>query len=318
MSLQYYYWIKIFIVIFSTAAAIFYINTFWDIESKTLFFKSTKILGVKEPYVADHGRLKYILLWSPGNLSPFFHLGQGQKRFYKYNCPHKNCFVTDNKTYLPDIEDFDAIVFNGNYVINLNQAQLPQKRRTSQKYVFAGTEPAHIKHACKPVLDGFFNWTWTYRLDSDLRWGYIAVYDAEGVRVAPKPDMKWPTTMQPIDESTKAILDGKSKAAAWFVSRCHSLSHKEDFVKNITVELKKFGLSVDKYGACGSLKCPKSERCFDLVKKDYYFYFSFENSLSVDYVTEKLLTALNNFAVPVVLGRADYSRYCSYKPISFV
>ncbi|XP_053611994.1 3-galactosyl-N-acetylglucosaminide 4-alpha-L-fucosyltransferase FUT3-like [Plodia interpunctella] len=112
------------------------------------------------------------------------------------------------------------------------------------------------------------------------------------------------------NKKIKAILNGKSKAAAWFVSRCISSGRRENFVKKLKPELYKLNLTLDVYGRCGNLKCPRTKegRCYDMVKKDYYFHLSFENSLSTDYVTEKLLTALNNFAIPVVYGGADYSR----------
>lgn len=47
------------------------------------------------------------------------------------------------------------------------------------------------------------------------------------------------------------------------------------------------------------------EECIDIVEENYYFYLAFENS---DYVTEKLMTALDHYTVPVVLGGANYSR----------
>ncbi|XP_063375065.1 alpha-(1,3)-fucosyltransferase C-like [Cydia amplana] len=51
------------------------------------------------------------------------------------------------------------------------------------------------------------------------------------------------------------------------------------------------------------------EECLKLIQEQYYFYLSFENSFSEDYVTEKLLTALENYAVPVVYGGANYTRF---------
>jgi len=46
-----------------------------------------------------------------------------------------------------------------------------------------------------------------------------------------------------------------------------------------------------------------------MVEKKYKFYFSLENSLCKDYVTEKLFEALKYNVVPVVFGGANYSSF---------
>jgi len=74
-------------------------------------------------------------------------------------------------------------------------------------------------------------------------------------------------------------------------------------------ELRRF-IEVDVYGGCGRLRCPPSagERCLDVLERRYFFYLAFENSLCVDYVTEKFWRTLRRDVVAVVLGAADYSR----------
>ena len=46
---------------------------------------------------------------------------------------------------------------------------------------------------------------------------------------------------------------------------------------------------MDIYGACGSLKCPRSSAgaCFDMLNTKYKFYLAFENSNCKHYITEK-------------------------------
>jgi len=74
-------------------------------------------------------------------------------------------------------------------------------------------------------------------------------------------------------------------------------------------ELRRF-IDLDVYGGCGRLKCPLSatELCLDMLERRYFFYLAFENSLCVDYVTEKYWGTLRRDVVGVVLGTADYSQ----------
>ncbi|KAK8784724.1 hypothetical protein V5799_008908, partial [Amblyomma americanum] len=67
---------------------------------------------------------------------------------------------------------------------------------------------------------------------------------------------------------------------------------------------------VDIYGTCGPLECPRhtSEKCYQMVERDYYFYLAFENANCKDYITEKFFNALRHNVVPVVMGasREEY------------
>ncbi|XP_053611797.1 alpha-(1,3)-fucosyltransferase C-like [Plodia interpunctella] len=252
----------------------------------------------------------YILRWKIGGNNPLRVLGTGSSKFIELKCPYQNCHVTDDRKYFPNVSDFDALVFCGRQAIKFPRSDLPQERSPSQKYIFAMTEPAPMFMSCNPLLEDLFNWTWTYKLSSDIRFSYILIYDLNGREVGPKINMNWPMEMKPIqDETTKSILDGKSKAAAWVVSRCTTNSRREMFVKKLRPELSKLNLSLDVYGRCGDMGRVDDGRCKELLKRDYYFYLSFENSLAWDYVSEKLLTALLNYAVPVVYGGADYTRF---------
>lgn len=256
--------------------------------------------------------LKYILQWTSPFTVPFVYMDRGRRCFVERNCSFTNCIVTANRSYLDDYIKFDAIVFAGPEVTGYHPDFLPNRRSPHQKFVFATIESADNYPVCTNNFDGFFNWTWTYRLESEAKWGYIAIRDSENKLIGPKVDMNWMKLedMDPVSDDLKDKIKNKTKAAAWFVSNCYSRSGREVFVVELQRVLALSNLNVDVYGDCGTLSCSRDNEdvCNAIIEKDYYFYLSFENSFAEDYVTEKLLNALQNYAVPIVYGGANYSR----------
>ena len=103
----------------------------------------------------------------------------------------------------------------------------------------------------------------------------------------------------------KNFARDKTKLVAWVASHCPTTSAREEYVK----ELQRF-VSVDTYGRCGHLTCNMSSRidCLEMINRTYKFYLAFENSLCVDYITEKLYSMLDRGGiVPIILGGAEYS-----------
>src|SRR6218665_2407534 len=88
------------------------------------------------------------------------------------------------------------------------------------------------------------------------------------------------------NSSTVNYAKGRTKKVAMFVSSCGDRNGRRRYAW----ELGKY-IDVDIYGDCPhSLSCPRSEkdRCLAMLKIDYKFYLSFENSNCVGYITEKL------------------------------
>ena len=160
---------------------------------------------------------------------------------------------------------------------------------------------------------GVFNWTMTYRIDSDVRSPYGWITPISEPTKGP-----WETDLTMKDgnfsvSGLKSLILGKKKLVAWIVTNCDTHSQREDYV----AELRKH-VNVDVFGKCGKNKCTEKgpENCFRQIHKSYKFYLSFENSWCKDYVTEKFWNALNSSMVPVVLGGADYSSLAP--PNSFI
>lgn len=125
-------------------------------------------------------------------------------------------------------------------------------------------------------------------------------------------------------EILRKLVHRKRKQVAWFVSNCHTPSEREIYAAELEKHIK-----VDVFGSCGKLECRDRLQCCNLnlliivhflfcckmlsnldgmLEQDYKFYLSFENSICVDYVTEKFYNALLFNTVPIVYGGADYSR----------
>lgn len=263
--------------------------------------------------------LIYILEWTFSNDTwVYLDLEMGQEAFIKRNCDFINCFLTTNRSFFRDILDFDVLLFNA---VHIGQGfkEVPSNRSEAQQYVFVGFEPASY-YTLSSNHNFFFNITWTYKLTSDVVQSYIAVKNKQGHLIGPRKNMHWVhpvEDMEPIGEDIKSKLKQKTIAAAWIVSHCDTMSYRHKFVEKLQKELVKYSHRVDIYGKCGNLDCEqmKGEKnglitsCSNKIESDYYFYLAFENSFGEDYVTEKLIHALKHFAVPVVYGGANYSRF---------
>lgn len=277
-------------------------------KKKTWFMIFYLILSVSGN--KKNASMIYMLMWTYPDVEPFTLLEMGQQYFVNKKCRFQNCFFTNDRTYFKNVLDFEVILYDST---NIRETTKPPVRSESQKYVFLSYEPPSIC-PIPPHFEGFFNLTWTYRLDSDVTLKYIVVRNKKGEIVAPKKNMVWmdETKMKPTSKYIKRKLQNKKKPAAWFVSNCFVASQRQGYVENLKNEMNtKYNLTIDVLGRCSYMQCPKDsvDECYALLESEYYFYLAFENSLCEDYVTEKVLTALEHFAVPVVYGGANYTRY---------
>lgn len=152
-----------------------------------------------------------------------------------------------------------------------------------------------------PNYDGYFNWTMTYKLDSDVRLLYG--------RIEPKAEAKAEAVTKVIPSP---LVRRKTRLVAWMVSHCATNGGREAYV----AELSKY-IPVDIYGGCGNgtFNCERNDthwlsepHCYDHIEQTYKFYLSFENSICKDYVTEKFFLPMQHWVVPIVYGGADYQR----------
>ncbi|KAK0086738.1 hypothetical protein PV325_002654 [Microctonus aethiopoides] len=208
----------------------------------------------------------------------------GNDLFLWLGCPVNTCVITRDNP-----ETADLILFK-DYVSHVG------RRPANQIWLLYFLEcPYHTQ----TVKNALVNWTATYRTESDIvapyeRWQY---YDPRITQIS----------------QTFNYAANKTKKVAWFVSNCHPRNNRMQYVK----ELSKY-IEVDIYGACGSLRCPRSQAqtCFEMLDADYKFYLAFENSNCRDYITEKFfVNGLGHNVLPIVMGAhpTDYAKSAPYR-----
>lgn len=253
---------------------------------------------------------KLILSWVPFFGHPAFYFGKGQPSDFKQaGCTYSDCEMVFDPHRVP-LEQFDALLFHGFEYYEVLFGT-PRVRTPRQLYVYLCFESA-LRSPIPDRRSDFYNMTITYRLDSDAPWPYFHMLDlVTGRAVSPSLNPDWAKLEPPkkgsvVAEDIQKLVKSKQRMAAWFVSNCHSVSGREEYVQR----LQELGVEVDIYGACGTLSCPldKQDECTHKIGS-YWFYLAFENSLCEDYVTEKTVTALVGGAVPVILSGANLTRF---------
>lgn len=219
---------------------------------------SVSYYKILEDHIRDRrveDRSKYILLYTN-----FFDVKNwklsaetvGPDYFRSLQCPVTDCVLTNNRELLSTITDYDALVFHiaEPWAYSLFE-KVPKLRSPHQIYVAANMEsPAHTKHLLGGDRD-FFNWTMTYRLDSDVVWNYNNFVDAETeVVVGPSERPQWRNDHEEYyNETVLELVLEKTKMGVQFVSHCGTISKRDDLVR----EIQKL-TDVDIYGKCGNME----------------------------------------------------------------
>ncbi len=240
--------------------------------------------------------------------------------FVNAQCPVTTCLFTKDESLL---NQSDVVVL---YLQTMKN--FPVNRNQNQRFVFAQLE-SPISHNLSHILNddrvryGYFNWTMTYRWDSDIvhrgEYGYIVNKSSNnGVGIRARFLNDWSNSSFSKQAESDEMMDPsffnnvikkKKKIAAWFVSHCSTPVQREEYVQ----KLIKY-LPIDIFGECNNKECPYN--CNEMLSAEYKFYLAFENSWCQDYVTEKLYRPLLHNAVPIVMGGAKYSRFAP--PYSYI
>jgi alpha-1,3-fucosyltransferase len=251
---------------------------------------------------------KSILIWNSPNLIETAVFGFGHDPFVKHECEVSDCTVFDSQSALP-LNEYDAIVM---HMCLIWLSDLPDfQRKFNQRFIFLSAEsPASISRSLPDIVNmtNFFNWTMSYRLNSDIQLLYGRI---EPKATAPKTPEETRRLIKAteLQKSNKNFAKKKTRMVAWMVSHCDTPGLREMYVSH----LRDF-IPIDIYGKCGNLSCSRNathsysdQKCYDMLELKYKFYLSFENSICDDYVTEKFFEIMNRKIVPIVYGGANYS-----------
>ena len=208
--------------------------------------------------------------------------GKGKEAFSQ--CLYQNCILTNDQR---ELVSSDLVLFHGQ-----NMPPKPPTKQPGQIWAYFILESPIYTHKLSSGFLNKFNWTISYRHDSDIPMFYGYTF---------KRNINHSNAT--IRSTTNRTAQTSKKLAAFFASNCNTQSKWEAYVR----DLKKY-MPVDSYGECGDKKCDKKDwkKCLELISVEYMFYLAFENSLCQDYVTEKLFKILPYNAVPVVYGAAEY------------
>ena len=261
---------------------------------------------VTTPVQLQEELVKTVLYWNSFFNIRDFTLGFGRQPMIDAQCRVDACSFTDNRTLF---NQSDVVVFSFQ---NMSLTDLPLYRFPHQRFVFyemespENTDPRPMEKDF--IRYGFFNWSMTYRLDSDIvhrdSYGIFTPHQRDLPARYPRPSHQGPPSVVQLKNPSTTDLKGKKKLVAWFVSHCPTQSRREDYVNELSRHIQ-----VDIYGKCSNMSCTVRQDCFQMLRTDYKFYIGFENSLCPDYVTEKLTRALLYDTVPIVFGGVDYTKF---------
>ena len=213
-------------------------------------------------------------------------------KLYLSECPTKKCKITYN---VDDVGKSDLIIFHApdipRFVRTKELEKIQKYRCATQRMAFLSQENIMNDPLESDILlpEGFFNWTITFKRESDFHLPYGSY-------------VRLPSAENPSKLTNYAAE--KTKFVMWAVSRCGRI--REKYVKKLVNYI-----NVDIYGECSRIygqdnQCLRSRNCDD-VFKPYKFTLAFENGVCTDYITEKFWIALQRNSVPVVLAKDYYS-----------
>ena len=304
-----------FYIIFLTVA---FLRIFYYVKEKDV-----RAVEVTSPEASQLNReeqeeTKLVLVYTPNTHEPWGPKTSEEAESYIFSdwdgtpCEESRCQITLDRNLL-NISDA-VLVHAITLPRKLNIEEITRNRPSAQRWVF------YVKESPGVLLmgsrfDGIFNWTATYRRDSDffVPYGsYASLKDGKPAGADTTED-KRPKTADVSETQRKAGVNyaqGKDKMAAFGVSN-NCGGPRFAFIRALMkhVEVNIFGKCATQFELNKTWVCPQNmgNGCLQELQR-HKFYLAFENSLCIDYITEKYWrNSLERGLVPIVLGGASYS-----------
>ncbi|KAJ8673912.1 hypothetical protein QAD02_005174 [Eretmocerus hayati] len=253
----------------------------WPDEDSVDDRVTNQLMFVPPEYNRSSHEIRFKKIYIPHGMTE---AKSGPDIFFQQRCPVNTCMITRDNP-----KEADLILFK-DYVTQVGG------RTPNQVWMLYFLEcPYHTQ----TVKNAIVNWTATYRRDSDV----VAPYE------------RWQYYNPKVTQIHHSFnyAANKTKKVAWFVSNCHPRNQRMQYARELSKHIQ-----VDIYGACGSLRCSRTQAqaCFEMLDVDYKFYLAFENSNCRDYITEKFfVNGLGHNVLPIVMGAhpMDYARSAPYR-----
>ncbi|EGI62437.1 PREDICTED: alpha-(1,3)-fucosyltransferase 7-like [Acromyrmex echinatior] len=262
--------------------------------------------GSSPPQSNATNKTYLILIWKHGQFLERRHIRHFTSiKFSPWDqCSVQNCMLSYNEK---DLHRADAVLFHLHFT--RNPSELPERSQANQRWIFLTDEsPFHtFLHSPQRLsnYDGLFNWSMSYRMDSDVPVPYgRTIQTSENFSAE-----HWNTI----------VRTSKSKLVAIMGSNCSGRNERWSYVKALKSLLHG---DLDIIGKCldgNRTICPGHFDKDCAALESYKFYLSFENSNCREYLTEKVFwNAYRKFAVPIIMGASRQDCLRLLPPHSFL
>lgn len=226
---------------------------------------------------------KVILAWNTFYGEKGFGYGTGSvKPFKNHHCPVTNCELTVDKSRLNEADYAVVLATDRNEGI-------PHERNSKTRWIWMNIESPFYKPSYAK-FNGMFNYTSDYLYESEFGGNYVS-------------QMRFLWAKNTTFNENHNYHEGKSGFLAGLISNCGAANKRISYMNAL-----KNHAEVTIYGRCG-IPCPANTDCRQYIGDKYKFFFSFENSICRDYITEKFFLMLKYNVIPVVFGGGNYSRF---------